>query len=151
MTVTIEEIRAAMCDHYCHIPYQNLGERAERFCAACPLNDIPRWIPVTEKLPENAEHPKAFCPRYMVSTKYGVTVGWYNPSKWDEKQNKYVAGWYVLMWFMYDPDRYANTLEESERDISFERGDIHKLAFFPDALGIVKAWMTIPDPYKEGL
>ena len=33
------------------------------------------WIPVEERLPENAKHKGAFCPRYQVSTKFGVTEG----------------------------------------------------------------------------
>ena len=33
------------------------------------------WIPVSERLPENAQHNGAFCPRYQVTTKYGVTEG----------------------------------------------------------------------------
>ena len=37
------------------------------------------WIPVDRKLPPNANHKGALCPRYQVMTKYGVTEGWYNP------------------------------------------------------------------------
>ena len=37
------------------------------------------WIPVEERLPENAKHKGALCPRYQLMTKYDVTEGWYNP------------------------------------------------------------------------
>ena len=85
--MTIEEIRAAMCDHYCQLPYQNLGERAERFCAACPLNELPHWIPCSEKLPSDHKwylttvliHPKGSpAERVIEINKYLPTL-----SKWN--------------------------------------------------------------------
>lgn len=48
------------------------------------------WIPVDEKLPENSKYKGAFCPKYRVLTKYGKTVGWYNPD---------FESWHVLIWF----------------------------------------------------
>ncbi len=50
--------------------------RAFKKLAKC-MND--GWIPVDERLPENAKHKGALCPRYQLMTKYGVTEGWYNP------------------------------------------------------------------------
>lgn len=49
------------------------------------------WIPVSEKLPENSKHKGAFCPKYLVFTKYGITIGWYSPDR---------QGWEILAWFM---------------------------------------------------
>lgn len=63
------------------------------------------WIPVEERLPENAKHKGALCPRYQLMTKYGVTEGWYNPD---------LESWYILIWFM--TERYL------ESEIDFERG-----------------------------
>ena len=37
------------------------------------MADKERWIPVDKELPPNAKDRKALCPRYLVSTKYGVT------------------------------------------------------------------------------
>ena len=34
------------------------------------------WIPVEKELPPNAKQKGAFCPKYQVMTKYGVTEGW---------------------------------------------------------------------------
>lgn len=86
-----------------------------------------RWIPVTERLPENAKHKGAFCPKYYVMTEYGVTEGWYNPN---------VECWYVLLWFM------VGRLEE--RDINIDEGDIPKLVKNVPVI----AWMSLPQPYK---
>lgn len=90
----------------------------------------PQWIPVTERLPENAAHPGAFCPKYMVMTKYGVTEGWYNPDR---------ESWFILFWFM--TERFL------EHEISFERGDIPRVLKVPLHTGIVTAWMPLPEPY----
>ena len=65
------------------------------------------WIPVTERLPENAKHKGAFCPKYYVMTEYGVTEGWYNPD---------VKCWYALLWFM--DGRFE------EWNINIDKGDI---------------------------
>lgn len=91
-----------------------------------------RWIPCSERLPENAKHKGSFCPRYEVNTKYGVTQGWYNPD---------VESWYCLFWFLlgiYD-----------ENDINFERGDIPKVVKISKNTDIVTAWKPLPEPYKE--
>ena len=86
------------------------------------------WISVKDRLPPNADCPGAFCPRYLVQTKYGITEGWYNPDK---------GYWYCLFWFMIE-----HTLDE--RNIDFVRGDI------PKVLGNcpVTHWMPLPEPPK---
>lgn len=90
------------------------------------------WIPVEERLPENAQHKGAFCPKYDVMTKYGKTEGWYNPD---------FASWYVLIWFM--TDRFL------ESEIDFERGDVPKVVKVPLTVeGIVLAWKPLPAPYQ---
>jgi hypothetical protein len=86
-----------------------------------------KWIPVSEKLPENAKHKGAFCPKYYVMTEFGQTEGWYNPD---------VGCWYVLLWFM---DARFETW-----NISLERGDVPKLVKNVP----VVAWMPLPEPYK---
>lgn len=85
------------------------------------------WIPVTERLPENAKHKGAFCPKYYVMTEYGVTEGWYNPD---------VKCWYVLLWFM--DGRFE------EWNINIDKGDIPKLVKKVPVI----AWMPLPEPYK---
>jgi hypothetical protein len=94
------------------------------------------WIPVSEKLPENSKHKGAFCPKYLVFTKYGITIGWYSPDR---------QGWEILAWFM--------TSRSLETEIDFERGDVLKVLEITDdankELNIVKAWMSLPEPYKE--
>lgn len=91
-----------------------------------------QWIPVTERLPENAAHLGAFCPRHMVMTKYGVTEGWYNPDK---------ESWFILFWFM--------TERLLEHEISFGSGDVPRMLKVPIHTGVVTAWMPLPKPYKE--
>ena len=85
------------------------------------------WTLVERELPPNAKHKGAFCPRYRVMTKYGVTDGWYNPD---------AKGWYVLIWFI--TERYL------ESEIDFDRGDNPKVVFLPDevnsAENILTAW-----------
>ena len=90
-----------------------------------------RWIPVAERLPDNASHPGALCKRCMVMTKYGVTEGWYNPDR---------ESWYVLVWFMKERIR--------EYDIDFVSGDIPRVVKVPLHNGIVSAWMPLPEPYE---
>ena len=91
------------------------------------------WIPVDRELPPNAKHEGAFCPKYQVMTKYGVTEGWYNPD---------AEGWYVLIWFM--TDRYL------ESEIDFDKGDNPKIVFLPDEVNskqnILIAWKEA-EPY----
>ena len=86
------------------------------------------WTPVSERLPDNAQHKGAFCPKYQVMTKYGVTEGWYNPD---------YESWYVLLWFM--------TKRFHETDIDLKRGDIPKVVKIPLKAGIVTAWMSLPE------
>lgn len=87
------------------------------------------WISVDEALPDNAKHKGALCPRYQVSTKYGVTEGWYNPD---------TECWFVLVWY-----KYKSTFVEYEPD--FESGDIAcVIKDFP-----VIAWRPLPEPYES--
>lgn len=86
------------------------------------------WISVKDKLPPNADHPGAFCPRYQVITKYGVTEGWYNPDK---------GCWYTLVWF------YLGT--KTFDDVDYERGDIPGITDKID----VTHWKEMPEPPKE--
>lgn len=90
-----------------------------------------RWIPVAERLPENAKHKGAFCPRYQVMTKYGVTEGWYNPG---------VESWYVLIWFI--------TERVLTSEIDLKTGTYPKIVRVPIDTKIVTAWMPLPEPYK---
>lgn len=87
------------------------------------------WIPCSERLPENAKHKGAFCPKYQVMTKYGVTEGWYNPD---------YESWYILVWFLTAPFK--------EHNIDMERGDIPKRLRVP--AGIVIAWRPLPEPWE---
>lgn len=89
------------------------------------------WIPVEEQLPENAKHKGAFCPKYQVETKYGVTEGWYNPD---------VKSWYCLFWFM--TQRYL------EHEIDFVKGDVPKVVRVPLESDIVIAWRPLPESYR---
>lgn len=87
------------------------------------------WIPVEHELPENAKHEGAFCPKYRVLTKYGETIGWYNPNS---------GGWYVLFWFM--------TGRLLETEIDFIKGDIPKVLFFKKK-DFLLAWKPF-EPYR---
>lgn len=89
---------------------------------------IGRWISVKAGMPENADHPGAFCPRYQVMTKYGMTEGWYNPDK---------GCWYTLCWFLIG--RY------DEDDIDMVCGDIPRIT---DKLEVTH-WMPLPELPKE--
>lgn len=92
---------------------------------------VGEWIPVEERLPENAKHRGAFCPKYQVKTKYGITEGWYNPD---------VESWYCLFWFLLG--RYDET------DIDLEKGDKPKVIRVPDGTGIVIAWKEPSEPWE---
>ena len=89
------------------------------------------WIPVDRKLPPNANHKGALCPRYQVMTKYGVTEGWYNPD---------YEIWFCLLWFM--------NKKFTKEYIDFERGDVPKVVQIEKGIDIVLAWMPLPEPYK---
>ena len=112
-------------------------DAAIRMLEKAPTVDpVPQWIPCSERLPENAAHIGAFCPKYTVMTKYGVTEGWYNPDK---------ESWFILFWFM--------TERLLEHEINFESGDIPRVVKAPLHMGIVTAWMPMPEPYtpeREG-
>lgn len=85
------------------------------------------WISVEERLPENAKHPGALCPVYLVATKYGVTEGWYNPD---------VGSWFIIV-------KRLTGCYDSECDINFESGAVVCLECAKD--GIVTHWMPMPD------
>ena len=93
------------------------------------------WIPVDRELPPNAKHEGAFCPKYQVMTKYGVTEGWYNP---------FLESWYVLLWFM--TKRYLNS------EIDLERGDCPNVVEVRNEVNekynIVLAWRPLPKLYS---
>ncbi len=94
---------------------------------------VGEWIPCSERLPENAKHKGAFCPKYQVKTKYGITEGWYNLD---------TESWYCLFWFLVG--RYDET------DIDFEKGDKPKVIRVPDGTGIVVAWKEPSEPWEGG-
>ena len=93
------------------------------------------WVPVEERLPENAKHKGALCPRYQLMTKYGVTEGWYNPD---------FESWYILIWFT--TERCLGS------EIDFERGAWPKIVRCEnkvnDRHSIVVAWRPLPEPYR---
>lgn len=92
---------------------------------------VGEWIPCSKRLPENAKHKGAFCPKLWVKTKYGITEGWYNPD---------VESWYCLFWFLVG--RYDET------DIDLEKGDKPKVIRVPDGTGIVIAWKEPSEPWE---
>lgn len=94
-----------------------------------PDND--GWTPVEERMPENAKHKGSFCTKYQVSTKFGVTEGWYNSD---------TESWHCIFWFLLG--RY-----EKVYDIEMERGDKPRVVIVPNESGIVKAWRPLPEPY----
>jgi hypothetical protein len=115
-------------DDYCGEVLSKAVSDAHKMAISALERD--RWIPVTERLPENAYHKGALCDRCFITTKYGVTEGWYNPD---------VGKWYALFWFKYG---YYD-----EQDIHFTDGDKPKVVLLTD--GIVIAWRPFPEPYSE--
>lgn len=89
------------------------------------------WHRVEEGLPPNAKHPGAFCKKYQVMTKWGVTEGWFNP---DVGEN---GLWDILVWFFMGHYDDVN-------DIDFERGDKPKLMWVTK--DYVSAWREMPEP-----
>ena len=89
------------------------------------------WIPVAKELPPNAKHKGAFCPKYQVMTKYGVTEGWYNPD---------YESWFCLFWFV--DNKFTKPY------IDFEHGDVPKRVQIEKGIDIVLAWRPMPEPYK---
>ncbi len=80
------------------------------------------WIDCREFMPPNAAHPGAICPRYLVSTIFGVTEGWYNPD---------YDLWYILVWRMT-----RNGI------IDMNHGDIPMVCSVPRSA--VYGWMQMP-------
>ena len=128
----LEEIDAYI-EEYHKPPYGLEVKGAVKLLQEC--KDIIRkrindgWIPCDERMPDNAKHKGAFCPRYRILTEYGETVGWYNPDS---------GGWYVLLWFM--TERFLKS------EIDFDRGDIPKVIFF-NKKDFVQAWKPF-EPYR---
>ena len=102
---------------------------AERILRKHTKND--GWIPVEKELPPNAKQKGAFCPKYQVMTKYGVTEGWYNPD---------YESWFCLFWFV--DNKFTKPY------IDFEHGDVPKRVQIEKGIDIVLAWMPLPEPYK---
>ena len=112
--------------------WQDALDRAEGLIFNLPpVQPEPQWISVTKRLPDNADHPGAFCPRYQVVTPYGVTEGWYRPHD-HEKGGQ----WFALFWFMSQIYEIWN--------IDFERGDVPKVI----GEAPVMEWRPLPEPYK---
>ena len=116
-TLEIKDYRESMCEGL---------EIAMATVEGAPT--VNGWISVKNKLPPNADHPGAFCPRYQVMTKYGVTEGWYNPDK---------GCWYTLVWFYLGRKTFD--------DIDCERGDIPGIT---DKIEVTH-WKEMPEPLKE--
>lgn len=83
------------------------------------------WIPISERLPENAEHPGAFCPKVRVLTVWGESYGWYNPD---------VKAWYFLEWYT----------DCSRNHLDFERGDYPGICYTPWNTNLITHWKPIP-------
>ena len=47
----MDDIRERMCNNYCGLGVF-FGAGKDIACKHCPLNELPKWIPVTERLPE---------------------------------------------------------------------------------------------------
>ena len=102
---------------------------AERILRKHTKND--GWIPVEKELPPNAKQKGAFCPKYQVMTKYGVTEGWYNPD---------YESWFCLFWFV--DNKFIKPY------IDFEHGAVPKMMQIEKGIDIVLAWRPMPEPYK---
>ena len=126
----IEILKQRECCRECVVDNGNCNECEKAFEMAIKALEQTRWVPVSERLPENAKHKGAFCPKYYVMTEFGQTEGWYNPD---------VGCWYVLLWFM--------DARFEKWNISIERGDVPKLVKNVP----VVAWMPLPEPYEEGV
>lgn len=135
------------CKHRSKRPMRSYIKKSGEKCYGCKLDVInivrvkleefykekenAGWIPVEERLPENAKHKGTFCPKYQVDTKYGVTEGWYNPD---------VKSWYCLFWFM--TKRYL------QHEIDFKKGDAPEVVRVPVESDIVIAWRPLPEAYR---
>ena len=91
---------------------------------------LPVWVDCDEEMPKNADKPGAFCEKYLIMTKFGVTEGWFNPD---------FDCWFALVWF------YTSRFLEEE--ISMKRADVPKVCQLPKSY--VTHWMPLPDPLRE--
>lgn len=114
-----------MCDD---CAYNVISEMDNMPTVSTDNNVLSKWVSVKDKMPPNADRPGAFCPKYQVVTKYGVTEGWYNPDK---------GRWYTLVWFFLGRKTFD--------DIDFDRGDIPGIT---DKIEVTH-WKEIPEPPKE--
>ena len=114
------------CPHHnrdCYTQNVNLHDICEVINAP-GMKPKGEWISVKDRLPDNANHPGCFCPRYIVYTDFGITEGWYNPDS---------GCWYGFLTFM--------TEEYSRWNIDLEHGDVPKtVKNLP-----VKYWMPFPE------
>ena len=119
-------------DHYIKKAWEHCLDRVVDIIRK-HMND--GWVSVEERLPENAKHKGALCPRYQLMTRYGVTEGWYNPD---------LESWYVLCWFI--------GVDYLETEIDFEKGTYPKVVrcenLVNDKHSIVLAWRPLPEPYR---
>ena len=123
-----EEISAKI--EACNI-YKSLGLTPDQIQWLKLKEDNDGWIPVEKELPPNAKQKGAFCPKYQIMTKYGITEGWYNPD---------YESWFCLFWFMEN--------KFTKGYIDFERGDVPKVVQIEKGIDLVLAWRPLPEPYK---
>lgn len=116
--MTIDEIRAEMCNHFCwNAPY---ASDDNLFCKTCQMDDLPRWIPVTVKVPEDQGDQVLFIemeyfdgvpnPKYHIGQRYNGH--WYATD--DEDKVKDVVAWMPLP--PYQNDTMGEMIKESWDD-----------------------------------
>lgn len=81
-------------------------------------------------LPPNANGLGEFCPKYEVMTRFGQTIGWFNPD---------MDAWFILIWLiMYYPSP----------QISMRKGDTPTTIKCDRDSNVVIAWREI-DKFRE--
>lgn len=90
-----------------------------------------RWIPCSERMPDNADHKGAQCTKCMIITALGVTEGWYNPD---------YDVWFVLTW-------YTSSIFFRD-NLDMKGGDEPNVEILEREW--VSHWMPYPDPPKGG-
>ena len=116
----------AECDHckYAKDNKDNFEGCHQLMADALELLKEQEWIPISERLPENADHPGAFCPKVRVLTVWGESYGWYNPDR---------KAWYFLVWYS----------DYSMLHIDFERGDVPGVSYTPKDTKMITHWKPI--------
>ena len=130
----IEKIREHFADIWnCEIDHPIFQDRVSEIVEKTVemVEQEHRWIPVSERLPENAHYPEIVCPTCRVMTPWGESQGWYNPCD---------DGWWVLLWFKYDDEKVPN----------FEEGSSPIVQFETEKGTMVTHWMSQSQPPKEG-